>query len=286
MKRRIFDNGITTISYCPAGASASETVIVTFAEMGPVDVERPGFGELFLNKRGYDVISVQKRKENWYQDLSIDDLKQAVSEIIGRYKTVFTYGSSMGGYAALYFASAVGGRALSFSPRHHSYYALVGMHAYANQFEPNHLPLQDVADPSQEHLILVDPLQPIDGPYVLREIVPSFPNSTILNLRYTDHPSTFVLAHGGVLQNFVVDFIEGRPINERLLRSSRGKSPQYLHTLAKACFKKGRTATAMALCQRALSIRADHKDSLALMERMTPKGTLQKRPSAHALAPA
>ena len=188
MKRRIFDNGMTTISYCPAGASASETVIVTFAEMGPVDVERPGFGELFLNKRGYDVISVQKRKENWYQDLSIEDLKQAVSEIIGRYKTVFTYGSSMGGYAALYFASAVGGRALSFSPRHHSYYALVGMHAYANQFEPNHLPLQDVADPGQEHLILVDPLQPIDGPYVLREVVPSFPKSTILNLEVHRSP--------------------------------------------------------------------------------------------------
>jgi len=286
MKRRIFDNGITTISYCPTGDAASEAVIVTFAEMGPVDVERPGFGEMFLNKRGYDVISVQKRRENWYQDLSIDDLRQSVSEILPRYKSVFTYGSSMGGYAALYFASAVGGRALSFSPRHHSYYALVGMHAYANEFEPNHLPLRDVADPDGQHLILVDPLQPIDGPYVLREVVPSFPKSQILNLRYTDHPSTFVLAHGGVLQNFVVDFIEGRPIDERKLRNCRGKSPQYLHTLAKSCFRKGRTATAMALCQRSLSIRADHKDTLALVDRMTPKQSQQVKPSADALASA
>ncbi len=286
MKRRIFDNGITTISYCPAGEAVSATLVVAFTEMGPVDVDRPGFGEMFLNKRGYDVISVQKRKENWYQDLSIDDLKQAVSEIVPRYKAVVTYGSSMGGYAALYFASAVGARALSFSPRNHSYYALVGMQRYADQFDTNHLPLRDVADPDRDHLILVDPLQPIDGPYVLREVIPSFPRSRILNLRYTDHPSTFVLAHGGVLQNFVVDFLEGRPIDERMLRKSRGKSPQYLHTLAKACFKKGRAATATTLCQRALSIRADHKDTLALLDRMTPKSARQEQPSADALAPA
>ena len=161
-------------------------MIVTFAEMGPVDVERPGFGELFLNKRGYDVISVQKRKENWYQDLSIDDLKQAVSER----SSVATRPSSPMDRAwadiALYFASAVGGRALSFSPRHHSYYALVGMHAYANQWSNQ----RTIAGRCRSRPRTPDPGRP--SPVHRRTLCPARGRAVLsksdLNLRYHRSP--------------------------------------------------------------------------------------------------
>lgn len=66
-------------------------------------LERPGFGEGFFQEAGIDSIHFINRNNDWYQyDKLVEALDIVVAET-ARYTRVVTYGSSMGGYAALRF---------------------------------------------------------------------------------------------------------------------------------------------------------------------------------------
>lgn len=75
-----------------------------------------GFGEGAFLKHGIDEFHVVPRANHWYQT---DEMK-AVEELARSFsatRTVATYGSSMGGYGAVLFASLLDVPALSFSPQ-------------------------------------------------------------------------------------------------------------------------------------------------------------------------
>lgn len=75
-----------------------------------------GFGEGAFLKHGIDEFHVVPRANHWYQSdemKAVEDLARSFSET----RTVVTYGSSMGGYGAVLFASRLGVPALSFAPQ-------------------------------------------------------------------------------------------------------------------------------------------------------------------------
>lgn len=86
-----------------------ETVFVTFqsATRAP-GLHRSGFGEEFFRKRQISAVHVVPAASAWYQHSEIFAVCEAVKRTTTSYKHVVTYGSSMGGYAALNFAHLVG----------------------------------------------------------------------------------------------------------------------------------------------------------------------------------
>lgn len=66
-------------------------------------LDRSGFAEEFLRDEGIDAIHVINRDNLWYQYPEIDEALAAVRSATAPYDRVITYGSSMGGYAALRF---------------------------------------------------------------------------------------------------------------------------------------------------------------------------------------
>ena len=66
-------------------------------------LERAGFAEEFLRDEGIDAIHVINRDNSWYQYREIGEALRAVRSATAPYDRVITYGSSMGGYAALRF---------------------------------------------------------------------------------------------------------------------------------------------------------------------------------------
>ncbi len=86
-----------------------DTVVVCFQYLQPEQqLNPPGFAEQFFDKYQIDAVFVNCATTEWYQ---YSDLSEALSILrvftAGRRRTI-PYGSSMGGYAAIRFASASG----------------------------------------------------------------------------------------------------------------------------------------------------------------------------------
>merc|ERR1712192_20010 len=94
----------------------SDRLVVTFAEMMMNDPSKPGFAQDFLIKNGYDVVTVQKRSETWYQDLSVDYFRRVILRISGEYSGICCYGISMGAFASLYFGGSIDASIIAISP--------------------------------------------------------------------------------------------------------------------------------------------------------------------------
>jgi len=93
----------------PAGA---EVLAICFQYLLETpDLKHTGFAQEFFAKRAMDAIFVNCATNEWYQ---YDDLPEALEclhqSAVSRQRVV-TYGSSMGGYAALRFAGAIGAHA-------------------------------------------------------------------------------------------------------------------------------------------------------------------------------
>jgi dienelactone hydrolase len=97
----------------------STICVVTFDSYSDVrTLERTGFGEHFFEQSRIDAIHVIARSNEWYQNDEILDICVAVAAITQDYERVYTYGSSMGGYAAIRFGVHVGARAaIALSPQ-------------------------------------------------------------------------------------------------------------------------------------------------------------------------
>ena len=102
------------------GGGHSVCCVVTFDSFTDQrTLDRPGFGEAFFRSRGIDAIHVISRENDWYQYPEMEAAKAGVHAATGAYDRVVTYGSSMGGYAAIRLAGLVGAHcALAMSPQY------------------------------------------------------------------------------------------------------------------------------------------------------------------------
>lgn len=109
---------------CRPGTDTSRWVVTfdsynALCDSGGLPLERLAFGEEFLARRGISMIAAVGCDNRWYQ---YPDMPQALDNIAAVTRgaaKVLTYGSSMGGYAALRFADAVQADiVLAFSPQY------------------------------------------------------------------------------------------------------------------------------------------------------------------------
>lgn len=99
----------------------SRVCVVTFSPYVNTNertLDRPGFGEGFLLRRQIDGIHVICRENKWYHEPGVFDAIAEIVKCSSSYDRVVTYGSSMGGYAAIHFAGLIGvHNAIAFSPQ-------------------------------------------------------------------------------------------------------------------------------------------------------------------------
>lgn len=94
----------------------SDWVVVTFTERFNRDLDGPGFGTQFLLAQGFDVLAVKNAVDDWYAHFGADEIA-ALNAKLEPYPHRASYGSSMGGFAAIKFAKPLGiERSLSISP--------------------------------------------------------------------------------------------------------------------------------------------------------------------------
>lgn len=109
-----------TLAVRAYAGTGTQACVVTFDNYGSSgDLERDGFGAQFFAARGIAAVTVVGRGNDWYHYPDTAAALDAVRRHVAGYDRVVTYGSSMGGYAALRFAGAVGADAvLALSPQY------------------------------------------------------------------------------------------------------------------------------------------------------------------------
>jgi tetratricopeptide (TPR) repeat protein len=238
-------------------------------------LDREGFGEEFLRERGISAIHFLCRGNDWYQ---YDDLLTACAAARTRLcgvRRVATYGSSMGAYAAIRMADALGATAvLALAPQY--------------SIDPAKVPwerrwLQDGADIAWRKEI-DGPIRCAAIPYVvfdpisddLRHVEQIERDIAIhrIAIPFGRHPVTTYLSDTGLLAPLTLSVLtgEGDPIGlMRAGRARRKTSAFYLAELARAQ-PASRLKTAAALARRSVEIAESPLALLSLAQINTRSG--------------
>ena len=237
--------------------TGSAVCFVTFLGHRPErDLDSPGFGEAFLASRGFDAIHVMSAGNSWYAYAEMDEAMAVVARATRPYGRTVTYGASMGGYAAVRFAAAVGAdAAIALSPQY-----APGRPAapFETRFRPEG-PKHVRGAPGPWHRSdAVTPYVFFD-PYDLdvlheRRIRKFYPRTCSVPLPRSGHSTGAVLQELGLLEPAVIDIAMAKfePVAfaqeaHRRRRASRRR----LYTLARQ-LGPGHLRTRIALVERAI----------------------------------
>jgi tetratricopeptide (TPR) repeat protein len=218
-------------------------------------LERQGFGEDFLRDEGLDAIHVVTRDNRWYQYAELDAALAAVADEAQAYSRIFTYGSSMGGYAALRFAHRLGARAaIAISPQFSLDPRVVPFERrwQADAAKIRFREAAFVAPPRQ--VIFYDPRFPPDAAHagLFAAAGPAEP----VGIPYAGHPVGPILAETGLLQEAIRGIVAENfdPLAiQRAVRERRRGSQHYFFMLARHARNRP-LATRIALLRRAAAI--------------------------------
>ena len=269
----LFETVDVRVRHVPA-ADASRHVVTFDCYHDVRGLDRTGFGEEFLAQRGITATHVLTRDNDWYQHPEMPDAMATVRHAAAGAAAVMTYGSSMGGYAALRFADAAGAsRALALSPQY--------------SIDPAKAPFEARFGQDQRRLRF---LPGIDGPIrcAARPVVAYDTHGTdrlhadriaadipITRLRvpYGGHPVGGYLQDAGLLADLVLHVLAGTldvAATGRALRRARRALGIHYGNLA-AAQPACRPRLAVSLAQRAVELAPD---------RLAPRHALALRLSA------
>ncbi len=269
----------------PSGDSASRHVVTFDRYHDDRTLARPGFGEDFFLRHGVTATHVLTRDNDWFQYPWLPDALDAIRSATAGAAHVMAYGSSMGGYAAVRFAAAVGAsRALALSPQY--------------SIDPCKMPSEDRWGQDMRRLrylpevdgpipggitpvLAYDPWCP-DGAHADR-IAADIP-VTRLRVPFASHSVAAYLSQAGLLTGLVMRTLDGTldpAAAERAIRQARRGVPTYYCGLAArqpAC----RPNLAVALAQQAVRVAPDLPDPHhALALRLSAAGRFAEAVAAH-----
>lgn len=233
----LFRSDDLIVRFVAAGARASAACFVTFGSYtNDYSLDRQGFAEDFLRDEGIDAVHVLNRDNRWYQYAEMDEALAAAAVVTARYAEVFTYGSSMGGYAALRFAHGLGAEtAIAISPQF--------------SLDPRVVPFEerwqaDLAaitfrerpiEPTVRQVIFYDPRMRLDDRHFA--MFAALPAKTVgVAVPYAGHPVGPMLIETGVLKDSIRGIVAGRFDAlkvQRAVRERRRRSQHHFFMLAR-----------------------------------------------------
>lgn len=227
--------------------------------------EREGFSEGFLKEKGLSAIHIMGRREDWYQYPDMKDAIDAIRKHLPHPERIITYGSSMGGYAALRFADLLRVDAvLALSPQYSINPKKVPFETRWLQ-DANRIvwrPELEPPLPKTAHVVVVYDPTTIDAQHV--DLIASEVPTTTIPVRYSGHPSGPVVADTHLLAPLLLDVLNGvedLSYYSKAVRTARKHSSTYLIHLARALPAR-KSHIALALAERAVSLQPLHVDSL------------------------
>lgn len=216
-------------------------------------------GDLLL-RNAYDVIAFKISNDDWFQGIPFE-LFDAINKICCErgYLKRIGYGSSMGGYAVIAFSKLlfidIG---LVFSPQYSidesfdtRWLAFAKKISWKYRIDKttihNNCSFVCVFDDKNLDRIHAEKIKSIVSSDKIKEII----------LPYSGHPVTHFLSESGVLKDIVLDCINSKSLDIRLLRKNRRISKSYLKSISEYLVARGRNMIALKLIDMAIVIQAN-----------------------------
>ncbi len=236
----------------------------TFTHFMFDDLDAEGFAVRYLLDRGYDVVAFKSVRNDWFQGLPKTALHQAAA--LGRgYRERGTYGSSMGGYAAIAFADMLGAdRVIALSPQF-SITDDTDLRWWTQSQAISGWPyrIEDGSCRRCEVQLIYDPLEPEDV-YQIGCITAALASLRIEHVQVplSSHPTTHFLVQTGQIARFMEKVLNRETDLVAEYRWSRLRNCRaYLRSLMGHAARNNR-ATLHALTFRRLSEVAPHDPAL------------------------
>jgi tetratricopeptide (TPR) repeat protein len=258
----LFHSENLKVTYVPTGAV--DRLVVTFASwVETPEKERSGFAQEFLIHRGISAVHVTCAGNDWYQYPEMDEALAAAQRARLSFERCYTYGLSMGGYAAIRFSSLVGAEtAIAVSPQ----FAI----------DPRQPPFDTrwAMDAARIRFIHGDPWTGVRARVVaiydnrgidLRHIMlyRRFVRLFEIGLPYSGHNPARFLVDLGLFQNLIAGLLGDRfdaAQFRHTFREKRKTSAAYFFNLSRAARHLPR---ALALIDRALQLKPRHPHYIA-----------------------
>lgn len=232
--------------------------VVTFDNygLGP-GFDRNGFAEQFLKAWGVSAIHVLGRGDDWYQYPDLAEALAVVKQAVADAPRVMAYGSSMGGYAAVRFADAVGAKSvLAFSPQYSLDPAKVAHETRWQEDAQRIVWRPEIDGPIRSTIkpVIIYDSTGLDGWHGDR--IGEDIEVTAIRLPHTAHPVAVYLDEIGMLRSSAFEVLDGQfdgPATQREARSRRRSSGNYFGELAQRQ-PASRPRTALALARRAVEL--------------------------------
>lgn len=205
------------VSYCISGKlRGADLLVVSFNHLLSNDLRAPGFDQSYLDGLGCDVIFCKSSSNDWYQGLPAELLQSVIESTGHAYKRIVFYGSSMGGYAAIYFGLKIGG---------------VDVVAISPQYTPKseHLSVEQRWNPEWSSLVMrhkeictLTPARPLgvvsvvydscNADRVHVELLKGALGEKMFayDFKYAGHPAGYAISRFGVYRDFVGSLIAGK----------------------------------------------------------------------------
>lgn len=199
------------MTYHTKGHSMCKKCIITFGEIDST-LEEAGFGSKLIMDLGFDHIYVAQKLHTQYQFLTADNFYKTVKDIIAD-KEVYTYGSSLGGYCAIYYGGVINANILAMSPR-------IPAHPVINQMMGNifknkgfyHKELTNEKKTTNRVAIFYDKNNYIDSYYIDVFVKPVYPNADYFHVEYAGHYAARALLLSGELKKIAIDFFHNKEL--------------------------------------------------------------------------
>lgn len=230
----------------------SAKLVITFDAHGHV-LRDKGFGSDMLIESGYDHIFVSHSLNSQYQSLDIEEFCNAVSPITSSYE-VYTYGSSLGGYCAVYYAGCIGARAIAISPRNSAHPSI--SNPIFSELSFTHCDIDQTPLSFISPIIIFDPFQEVDLAFIYNYILPAYPNAELHEVPYAGHLIAEALLEIGEIKNIALSIIEYGLVPKISLTESN--SSYFCAELASKKLQDGEKSQAAKLLNSSLKIRHDN----------------------------
>lgn len=187
----------------------SQTTFIVFNAAGSNLTDKP-FGLDYLLLKGFNVIACLQN-DNHYQELDFSTFKTLV-EPLTEGKKVILYGSSVGGYCALYFAGAVNGKVIAAAPRNPAHPELINR--FSSEFGSNtviyrHINMRYNPRTNKSIYIIYDPFVEVDVFYITELVKPIYPNVNLIESKHAGHQVLYHLNITNQLASLVEAIVYG-----------------------------------------------------------------------------
>lgn len=284
-KRVVFENGSTVAKLMSIG---SDKLAITFQSYDFLGFEKKGLEEDFLISLGYDVLCFKPSANIWYQDISLNDIVKLSDQFLNKYRYRIGYGSSMGAYAALYFAASLDlHKVIAVSPQFSIDRKLASFDPrWANSASTvllSHGPMK--GDCAVELIAIYDSFNRFDKTHV-QLIRKRFPVGQDITLPFSGHPSAWALRDSGYLNQTIEQLLHEQKVDTyKVRRSIRLNSNDYASSLLLNCLRRGARRTVLAF-DALVKVRVSdlvwlRKRGLELLGELRERGNIKE---AYALA--